>query len=291
MKFSALIAAYRAGHYIRKALESVRGQTHADWEIVVVEDGSHDVTEALVRQFAASVSQSVRYENLGENRGVAAARSRLLELATGEAAAFIDADDWWTPVHLTRAQEAFDGGADLVVARIQEYDLDANKPLGTYTPSHELFGNPVRTLFVASPIRTSSCVALRLSVTRRVGGFDAALRIGEDRDYWLRCALAAARFADNGEITCFYAKHAASTMARTLNWAQQEVAFDEKYQTLAELPLSLRRHTLAHHLTNYGRMVRATDPRASREALARAFRLAPSVKTLAQWLRSLTTLH
>jgi len=287
MKFSVLIAAYRAGQYIGKALESVRTQTHTDWEIVVLEDGSNDETETIVRQFAASVVQPVRYENFGQNRGVAAARTRLLELAQGEAVAFIDADDWWTPAHLSRAQEAFEAGAAFVVARIQEYDLDANQPLEAYTPSQELFCDPVRTLFLTSPVRTSSCVALRRDLTQRVGGFDPALRIGEDRDYWLRCALASAKFADNGDVTCFYAKHAASTMARTLNWAEQEVAFCEKHQTLAEIPLRLRRHSLAHSLNNYGRLIRRDDPSASRRAFARSLRLVPSVRTLAHWLRSL----
>jgi glycosyltransferase involved in cell wall biosynthesis len=287
MKFSVLIAAYRADKYIAKALESVRAQTHPDWEIVVLEDGSHDETEEIVRQFAASVTQPVRYENFGDNRGVAAARTRLLELAIGESVAFIDADDWWTPTHLTRAQETFDAGADFVVARIQEYNLDANEPLGTYTPPSALFCDPVRSLFISSTIRTSSCVALLRVLARRVGNFDVALRIGEDRDYWLRCALAATHFSDNGEVTCFYAKHAASTMASTLLWAKQEVLFYEKYQTLAEVPLRIRRRMLAHHLNNYGRLIRKDHPLASRLAFAKSFRLSPSIQTLAHWLRSL----
>jgi glycosyltransferase involved in cell wall biosynthesis len=287
MKFSVLIAAYRADRYIAKALESVRSQHHADWEIVVVEDGSNDQTESIVRQFAASVVQPVRYDNFGTNRGVAAARTRLLELAAGEAVAFIDADDWWTPSHLSRAQERFDAGADFVVARIQEYDLDANKSLEIYVPPSTLFIDPIRSLFLASPIRTSSCVALRLALARRVGDFDPSLRIGEDRDYWLRCALTAAKFADNGEATCFYAKHAASTMARTLLWAKQEVLFYEKYQTLAEVPLRIRRRMLAHHLSNYGRLIRKDQPIASRQAFAKSFRLSPSTRTFAHCLRSL----
>jgi hypothetical protein len=120
-----------------------------------------------------------------------------------------------------------------------------------------------------------------------VGDFDPSLRIGEDRDYWLRCALTGANFADNGEVTCFYAKHAASTMARTLLWAKQEVLFYEKYQTLAEFPSRIRRRMLAHHLSNYGRLIRKNDPPASRLAFTKSFRLSPSPRTLAHWLRSL----
>jgi glycosyltransferase involved in cell wall biosynthesis len=275
MKFSVLIAAYRAGKYIGKALESVRAQTHTDWEVVVVEDGSRDETESIVRAFASSVAQSVRYDNLGQNRGVATARTRLVELAAGEALAFIDADDWWTPTHLERAQIAFDRGADVAVSRIQLFDLDSARPMESYAPAAAFFLRPVEELFRTSHIMTSSCVALRTSLARKVGPFDAAFRIGEDRDYWLRCAFQGARFADTGEITCFYAKHATSTMARTLVWSQQEVAFYEKYLGHASLPLGLRKRSLSHVTVNYGRLLRSIDPKASFAALARAWKLTP----------------
>src|SRR4051812_261534 len=101
MKISVLIAAYHAAPFLPAALACVAAQTHADWELVVVEDGSRDGTEELVRALAAAhPTRRVIYDNLGENRGVAAARNRLLSLAKGDAVAFLDADDEWTPTHL-----------------------------------------------------------------------------------------------------------------------------------------------------------------------------------------------
>ncbi len=287
MKISCLIATYRADDYIGKALESIRAQSHADWEIVVVEDGSRGQTEAIVGQFAASVSQPVRYENLGVNRGVATARTRLMELAQGEAIAFLDADDWWTQSHLANADRAFAAGADFVVAPIQLYNLDTHEAMQSYAPPEILYQDPVRELFTHSAIMTSSCVAIRTALVRKVGAFEPTLRIGEDRDYWLRCAAAGASFAGTGEVTCFYSKHATSTMAKTLLWAEQEVLFHEKHFGFSGVPKSVRRERLAHVLTNYGRLVRATDRTASRRALGRAFRLRPSLRGLALSLRSL----
>ena len=287
MKISCLIAAYRADDYIAKALESIRAQTHADWEVVVVEDGSRGQTEAIVAKFAGSVSQAVRYENLGVNRGVATARTKLMELAQGDAIAFIDADDWWTPAHLENAARAFAAGADFVVSGIQLYNLDTHHPMESYEPPEILYREPIRELFARSHIMTSSCVAIRTSIVRKVGGFEPTLRIGEDRDYWLRCAEMGARFVGSGEITCFYSKHATSTMAKTLLWAEQEVLFHEKHFRFAGVSTSLRRERLAHVLTNYGRLVRATDRAAARRAFSRAFRLRPSARGFAQWLRSL----
>lgn len=280
MKISCLIAAYKAGSTIGKALESIRTQQHADWEIVVVEDGSRDQTQEIVRRFAATVPQRVRYDNFGVNRGVATARNRLLELAEGEAGAFLDADDWWTPRHLLNAANAFANGSDLVTSRIQLFDLDSNTALETYGPPVELFKNPAETLFEKSVIMTSSCVALRLALASEVGGFDPAFRIGEDRDYWLRFAAKGGRFSDSGEVTCFYAKHAASTMAKTQLWAQQEVAFYQKHKDWSGVSARARRNQLANVLINYGRLLRADDPTASVDALGKAWNLRPFSPTV-----------
>lgn len=293
MKISCLIAAYKAGATIGKALESIRAQEHADWEIVVVEDGSRDQTQEIVRRFAATVPQRVRYDNFGVNRGVATARNRLLELAEGEAGAFLDADDWWTPRHLLNASHALVNGADLVTSRIQLFDLDSGKPLEIYGPPAELFKSPAETLFEKSVIMTSSCVALRLSAARQVGGFDPTFRIGEDRDFWLRFAARGGRFVDSGEVTCFYAKHAASTMAKTQLWAQQEVAFYQKHKDWTGVSKSERSHHLAHVLVNYGRLLRAHDPAGSADALARAWNLRPFspvvlLQFLSSWMKYVT---
>ena len=75
---SIVIPAFNAGRFIGRALNGVLAQTHAEWEVVVVEDGTHDETEAVVREFAGSVSQPVRYENNGVNLGVSVTRNRAL---------------------------------------------------------------------------------------------------------------------------------------------------------------------------------------------------------------------
>ena len=65
MKASVLIPAYQARPYILTALQSVAAQTHGNWEILVVEDGSRDGTESIVEAFAATCGQTVVYRNMG----------------------------------------------------------------------------------------------------------------------------------------------------------------------------------------------------------------------------------
>jgi glycosyltransferase involved in cell wall biosynthesis len=275
MNVSVLIPAYQARPYILTALQSVAAQTHTDWEIVVVEDGSRDGTESVVEAFAATCVQRVVYRNMGINSGVGAVRNRLLELASGEVLAFLDADDRWKPTHLEAAVECFRKGADLVVSGVQTFDLETGKTLEVVEPPEALISEPVLTLFQQSVIITSSSVSLTKALAVQTGQFDTTLRIGEDRDYWLRCALDGAQFARTDAVTCEYAKHKGSSMARTTVVAEHELRFYDKYRTLSDVPLRLRRHLLAASLVSVGRLLRHRDPARSAACFWRAWQCEP----------------
>lgn len=276
MKISVLIPAFNAGRFIGNALQSVRAQTYTDWEIIIVEDGSHDGTEKIVSAFAASSSEArVIYRNLGRNCGVGAARNRLLELATGDALAFLDADDRWEFTHLEHAVEKIRDGAELAVSGVRTFDLTTGAMLEKVEPPPELVRDPILTLFRGSAIITSSAVVMTKSLADRTGQFDSTLKIGEDRDYWLRCALESGRFAATGFFTCNYAKHDASSMARTLTVAGDTVRFYEKYRSLADVPIRLRRHLLAASLVCLGRLLRQNDQQRSAACFWRAWQCEP----------------
>lgn len=275
MKVSVLIPAYQAGGSIAKALDSIRSQTHLNWEVIVVEDGSHDQTQVLVENFASTSGHTVVYRNLGHNHGVGAVRNRLLALATGDVLAFLDADDWWEPVHLQFAVERIRNGADLVVSGVQTFDLDTGAALHPCSPPSNLMNDPVITLFERSVIITSSSVVLTKALADRTGQFDTTLRIGEDRDFWLRCGLEGGRFASSGTITCHYAKHANSSMARTTVVAEHDLRFYEKYRSLADVPARLRRRQQVKSLVCLGRLLRRRDPQRSASCFWRAWRYEP----------------
>jgi glycosyltransferase involved in cell wall biosynthesis len=90
MTISVIIGAYNAEDTIAETLASVLGQTLLPNEIIVVDDGSTDRTA----QVAAAASNSIRVIRQN-NRGAAAATNVGVKLATGDALAFVDADDLW----------------------------------------------------------------------------------------------------------------------------------------------------------------------------------------------------
>ena len=96
-----MIPVFNGERFIGDAIRSALGQTFRDFEIIVVDDGSIDQTEKIVRQF----SDRVAYHRQ-ENRGAAAARNLGVMCASGEWIAFLDADDIWYPQKLAVQFEA-----------------------------------------------------------------------------------------------------------------------------------------------------------------------------------------
>ena len=280
---SVLIAAYNAAPFLPAALAGLRAQTHRTWELIVVEDGSNDGTEDLVREFAAEVDQPVHYENLGRNRGVAAARNRLLELAQGDFLAFLDADDIWQTTHLATLLPGLIQGHALVFSAIERWDASTRRSLGTYSPAPALLAMPRRGLFVHSFIQTSSCAALPRRIAARTGRFDEALHIGEDRDFWFRALADGGTVACTGTPTCRYTKHATSSMNRSLRVAADTVRFYEKHALAGDIPSTLRRRCLADARWTLARLLHRTEPREARALAWRAWRATPWRPLLLLW--------
>ncbi len=87
---SALMPAYNAEKYISETIESILNQTFGDFELIVVNDGSTDNTEHIVKQYN---DPRIRYVVNGENLGIAKSYNRAIELAQGKYLAVTEADD------------------------------------------------------------------------------------------------------------------------------------------------------------------------------------------------------
>ena len=108
--FSVVIPTYQRERIIGRAIESAIAQTLPADEIIVVDDGSTDSTQSVLRTFASV--RSLRQPQSGS----AAARNRGVQEARSSWIAFLDSDDWWESDHLERiaaAIEGTEGKADL----------------------------------------------------------------------------------------------------------------------------------------------------------------------------------
>ena len=98
-RVSVVMPAYNAATTLQASMDSVFAQTHADVELIVVDDCSQDGSWDIIREVAAREPCVVAIR-LPRNGGVAAARNAGIEAATGTHIAFLDSDDRWRPEKL-----------------------------------------------------------------------------------------------------------------------------------------------------------------------------------------------
>lgn len=109
MKISVLVPAYNASKTIAESIKSVLRQTIKPHEIIILLDGVDDDAVAVLSQFGSAIRVETQ-----ENRGVACARNRLVEFASGDLLAFLDADDIWHPQYLETQLASFDRHPEVV---------------------------------------------------------------------------------------------------------------------------------------------------------------------------------
>ena len=189
MTISVIIPAFNAAHWLPAAVASVRAQTRAADEIVIVDDGSSDGTRELCRTF----DKGVRYVTR-ENGGLSAARNTGVAATTGEWMLFLDADDVLLPDALASlSATAASSSAGVVYGFVLQ-----RRALATETRLHGLpyaVGDPpapAKAHFWWTPIPTAGAALIRRSLNDEVGGFDENFRQVEDAEYWLRCGVTAA---------------------------------------------------------------------------------------------------
>lgn len=143
---SIVMPAYNASRYLEAAVESVFAQTYRNWELLIVNDASGDNTLELAQSLRARDTR-VSVFTQDRNRGVAAARNRALENASGKYIAFLDSDDLWVPDKIEQQIEYMERTGVLVsygdYVRIDEQDkrLGLVRPPGTVDYAHLLKSN------------------------------------------------------------------------------------------------------------------------------------------------------
>ncbi|RIV82338.1 glycosyltransferase [Aurantiacibacter xanthus] len=171
---AVVIPMYNAAETIERTLQSVRAQTYADLDIVVVDDGSGDRGPELVMSVAAR-DPRVRLVRQG-NGGVAEARNHGAALTTAPYLAFVDADDLWAPEKVA-AQMALIAGGPPALAYCWFCQIDRRDRV--YRPSYRppsYEGDVRRQLAGENFIGNGSSMLMHREVFDVVGGFDAELR-------------------------------------------------------------------------------------------------------------------
>lgn len=176
--------------YLHAAIDSVIAQSYTAYELLLVDDGSTDSTQAVCESYLSD--SRVRYLRQ-VNAGVAAARNRGLEQARADFVCFLDDDDSWDAEKLDRQMKVLGESEfplNLVYTAIKVVNKDDTL---LNIQRHAVPADPYEGMFFENFVDATSSVLVRKSVALEVGGFAAnvftpQLQGCEDRDLWIRIA-------------------------------------------------------------------------------------------------------
>lgn len=189
---SVIIPVYNGERFIEEAVENILSQNYPAVEIIIVNDGSTDNTDQIIR----NLKTDVRYFNR-QNRGPSAARNEGIKDASGKYIAFLDVDDLWPENNLSLLVHELEQNeeSDIVRGHAQLFrDLENGET--------EYLGNPEESYkyYIGAGL-------YRSTVFSGVGLFDIELMFGEDTDWYNRAREKNISIKWLDEITLFVRRH------------------------------------------------------------------------------------
>ncbi len=194
---SIIVPAFNVEATLAETLTALLAQTHPDFEIIVVDDGSTDRTPMIARRFTRDARVRIVRQ---ANRGLAGARNSGIHAAKGEIIGFCDADDLWHPEKLARHAAHLAANPEVGISYSGSALIDeASRSLRT-AQRPRLEGVDASTIFKRNPIGNGSAPVIRRAVFNEIGYsprqepsrtwyFDETFRQSEDIECWLRIAL------------------------------------------------------------------------------------------------------
>jgi|Deesub1362A_J573_1020465.scaffolds.fasta_scaffold01563_2 glycosyltransferase involved in cell wall biosynthesis len=182
---SVIIPTYNRAPLIGRAVRSVLNQTYQDFEVIVVDDGSQDNTEEVVKNFH---DERIRYIKHEKNKGAAAARNSGIRVAKGKYIAFQDSDDEWLPRKLEKQMKVFETSPEVGVVFTDVFRVSKNGKM-EYRQSPSIMEgkiiNPKTSDYQVAGLPIASTV-VRKKCFDKVGIFDERLPRLIDLDLFIR---------------------------------------------------------------------------------------------------------
>lgn len=178
-KISVVLPTYNGEKYIRESIDSIINQTYQDWELIIIDDCSTDSTPQILENYAAKDNRIITYRN-ATNLKLPASLNKGFSIAKGTYFTWTSDDNIYLPEAFSLMVGLLErnSNVDLVYCNTQRIDSHGhllrskNYSFGKYTI---LFYNAVQ-----------ACFLYRHSLHQELDGYDTAMFLVEDYDFWLR---------------------------------------------------------------------------------------------------------
>jgi glycosyltransferase involved in cell wall biosynthesis len=274
---SVCISTYNRENYLKETLQSVFAQTYKDYEIVIVDDGSTDGTGEMIKQLGCNI----RY-HWQRNGGDAAAKNKLIELASGEYITLLDSDDLLMPDAVERMTTVMQQEAEPVIVYGPYLRIDQRGSVIGKDKRRLYSGFVTKCLF--QDVFIHSCGSMfPKNALKEAGGFDTSLRVCSDYDLWLRLSLKY-RFVALSEPTFKRRRHSGNLTNRSTQNQITELEVLERFyyerggNNVVPKRIAMRR--LSKEAYRAGKCALADEPQKAKELLIKSLRLYPTLKTI-----------
>jgi glycosyltransferase involved in cell wall biosynthesis len=199
-KISVIIPTFNRARYIAETIKSVQDQILDNWELIIVDDGSTDNTESIVRDLTEKDGRISYFKN-ERNLGIAKTRNRGVSLAKADYVAMLDSDDKWISSEKLVCQlETIEKNMKLGIVGTNACFIDedgaiiekntnfssgnsSNKGKCTNFPSDDA---GIRQTELYRNILMQSGLLIKKEAIEKAGGYDSRFTVCDDHDLWLK---------------------------------------------------------------------------------------------------------
>lgn len=176
--FSIVVPTYNRAHLIAKAIDSVMAQTYAEWELLIVDDGSKDNTREVVTAYTDPRVKYIYQQNAERS----AARNNGIKQALGTYICFLDSDDYYLPNRLQLLYQELEKRNFPVAAFYTGLVFDVDGALSNF---EQPLAETATLDYIATSTIHSQQACIHATILKQFN-YDTAFHIGEDMELWLR---------------------------------------------------------------------------------------------------------
>lgn len=232
-KISVIMPAYNVEEYIGRSIQSVLAQTYADFELIIINDGSGDNTASVIKEYQ---SRDTRIKYIEQsNQGVSVARNAGMMAATGRYISFLDADDLWVSDALEKMYSKMRSvqGCRFVYGRTEEIFPSGKRQI--IGPADIVNG------YLESFIHKTNELRLRVNIDSVLIDrelllsnnilFESGIKISEDTGFFIELLAVTPAYGMN-DIIAFYMRRENSATThgwQPENWKGQIIIYEKVY--------------------------------------------------------------
>ena len=183
--FSVIIPTYNRSYTLKRAVKSVLKQTHKDFELIIVDDGSTDETRDYLSELKIKFPTKKLIVISQDNKGVSAARNEGIKKSSGEWIAFLDSDDEWNKRKLEIQKKYIEKNPRIRWCHGNERWIRNGEHLNQ-KKIHQKDGGDLFNRSLGLCLISPSTVVIHRCLFQELGSFKEDFIVCEDYDLWLR---------------------------------------------------------------------------------------------------------